>query len=192
MLSSRAHSSLTRAYALLALGIFFISFSAIFTKWTNLPGVTSGFYRLAIAATVLALPFYRRRAQHPPLDRRVLGLALLGGLWFALDTAMWNSSLTLTSAASATLLGNTSSILVALGAWLIFRERLRRRFWFGLFVALIGVLLVLSADWLTPQDTATIADTRTLGNLLALAAAVFYAAYLLTTQHTRASLDTMS
>jgi amino acid transporter len=63
-------SSLTRAYLLLALGIFFISFSAIFTKWTDLPGVTSGFYRLAIAAAVLALPFYRRRTQHPPLDRR--------------------------------------------------------------------------------------------------------------------------
>lgn len=192
MQSSRARSSLTRAYALLALGIFFISFSAIFTKWANLPGVTSGFYRLAIAAVVLAVPFYRRRTQHPPLDRRVLSLALLGGLWFALDTALWNSSLTLTSAASATLLGNTSSIIVALGAWLIFRERLRGRFWFGLFVALIGVLLVLSADWLTPQATAAIADTRTLGNLLALAAAFFYAAYLLTTQHTRTSLDTVS
>lgn len=184
--------SLSRAYLFLALGIFFISFSAIFTKWTNLPGATSGFYRLAIAAVVLALPFYRRRRQHPPLDRRVLALALLGGLWFALDTAMWNTSLTLTSAASATLLGNTSSILVALGAWLIFRERLRGRFWFGLFIALIGVLLVLSADWLTPQDTPAIADTRTLGNLLALAAAFFYAAYLLTTQRTRASLDTVS
>jgi drug/metabolite transporter (DMT)-like permease len=61
-----------------------------------------------------------------------------------------------------------------------------------LFVALIGVLLVLSADWLTPQDTAALADTRTLGNLVALAAAFFYAAYLLTTQHTRASLDTVS
>lgn len=182
-------SSLSRAYLFLALGIFFISFSAIFTKWTNLPGATSGFYRLAIAAVVLALPFYRRRRQHPPLERRVLALALLGGLWFALDTAMWNTSLTLTSAASATLLGNTSSILVALGAWLIFRERLRGRFWFGLFIALIGVLLVLSADWLTPQDTPAIADTRTLGNLLALAAAFFYAAYLLTTQRTRASLN---
>jgi drug/metabolite transporter (DMT)-like permease len=185
-------SFLTRAYLLLALGIFFISFSAIFTKWANLPGVTSGFYRLAIAAAVLVVPFYRRRTQHPPLDRRVLALAALGGLWFALDTALWNTSLTLTSAASATLLGNTSSILVALGAWLIFREKLRGRFWIGLFVALIGVLLVLSADWLTPQDTAVLADTKTLGNLVALAAAFFYAAYLLTTQHTRASLDTVS
>ncbi len=82
-----SRSSLSRAYLLLALGIFFISFSAIFTKWTNLPGVTSGFYRLAIAAVALALPFYRRRAQHPPLDRRVLALAALGGLWFALDIA---------------------------------------------------------------------------------------------------------
>ncbi len=190
--SHESRPSLTRAYLFLGLGIFFISFSAIFTKWTQLPGVTSGFYRLAIAAAALALPYFKRRTQHPPLDRRVLALAALGGLWFALDTAMWNTSLTLTSAASATLLGNTSSILVALGAWLIFHERLRGRFWSGLFVALIGVLLVLSADWITPQDTAAIADTRTLGNLLALTAAFFYASYLLTTQHIRTSLDTVS
>jgi drug/metabolite transporter (DMT)-like permease len=190
--SHAPRSPLTHAYLLLALGIFFISFSAIFTKWANLPGVTSGFYRLAIAAAALALPFYHRRAQHPPLDRRVLALAALGGLWFALDIATWNTSVTLTSAASATLLGNTSAILVALGAWLIFRERLRGPFWLGLFIALIGVLLVLSADWLTPQDKTASVDTRTLGNILALLAAFFYAAYLLTTQHTRASLDTLS
>jgi drug/metabolite transporter (DMT)-like permease len=78
-------SPLSRAYLLLALGIFFISFSAIFTKWTNLPSVTSGFYRLAIAEVALALPFYRRRRQHPPLDRRVLALALPGEALFPLQ-----------------------------------------------------------------------------------------------------------
>jgi hypothetical protein len=52
----------------------------------------------------------------------------------------WNTSLTYASAASATLLGNTSSVIVALVAWLIFREKLRGKFWLGLFIAVAGGL----------------------------------------------------
>lgn len=185
-------ASTTRAYVILAIGIFCISFSAIFVKWTHLPGVTSGFYRLAISTLVLAVPFLRQRADRPPLNRRALALGALGGVWFALDVIAWNTSLTYASAASATLLGNTSSVIVALVAWLIFREKLRGRFWLGLFIAVAGVLLVLGADLITVQETQAIANTRTYGNLLSLLGAFFYAGYLLTTQRTRAHLDTVS
>lgn len=185
-------ASTTRAYVILAIGIFCISFSAIFVKWTHLPGVTSGFYRLAISTLVLAVPFLRQRADRPPLNHRALALGALGGVWFSLDVIAWNTSLTYASAASATLLGNTSSVIVALVAWLIFREKLRGKFWLGLFIAVAGVLLVLGADLIMVQETQAIADTRTYGNLLSLLGAFFYAGYLLTTQHTRAHLDTVS
>ena len=185
-------SATSRAYAMLAAGIFCISFSAIFVKWTHLPGVTSGFYRLAISTLVLAVPFLRQRADRPPLNRRALALGALGGVWFSLDVIAWNTSLTYASAASATLLGNTSSVIVALVAWLIFREKLRGKFWLGLFIAVAGVLLVLGADLITVQETQAIADARTYGNLLSLLGAFFYAGYLLTTQRTRAHLDTVS
>ncbi len=147
------HSPATRAYVILAIGIFCISFSAIFVKWTHLPGVTSGFYRLFIATLVLLIPFRRQRADRPPLSHRALALGALGGVWFSLDVIAWNTSLTYASAASATLLGNTSSVIVALAAWLIFREKLRGKFWLGLFIAVAGVLLVLGADLITIQDT---------------------------------------
>jgi drug/metabolite transporter (DMT)-like permease len=154
--------------------------------------VTSGFYRLVIATLILLVPFVRQRADRPPLPRRAVLLGALGGLWFSLDVIAWNTSLTYASAASSTLLGNTSSVIVALAAWLIFREKLRGKFWLGLFIAVAGVLLVLGADLITVQDTQAVADTRTFGNLLALLGAFFYAGYLLTTQHTRAHLNTVS
>src|SRR5512147_2515076 len=185
-------SATSRAYVILGIGIFCISFSAIFVKWTHLPGVTSGFYRLAISTLVLLMPFVRVRADRPPLNRRALTLGVLGGVWFGLDVIAWNTSLSYASAASATLLGNTSSMIVALAAWLIFREKLRGKFWLGLFIAVAGVLLVLGADLMTVQETQAVADTRTFGNLLALLGAFFYAGYLLTTQHTRNHLDTVS
>jgi len=189
---STPQSPNTRAYVILAVGIFCISFSAIFVKWTHLPGVTSGFYRLGISTLVLLIPFLRQRANRPPLNRRALALGALGGVWFGLDVIAWNTSLTYASAASATLLGNTSSVIVALVAWLIFREKLRGKFWLGLFIAVAGVLLVLGADLMNVQETQAIADTRTFGNLLSLLGAFFYAGYLLTTQRTRAHLDTVS
>jgi drug/metabolite transporter (DMT)-like permease len=180
------------AYVILAFGIFCISFSAIFVKLADQPGSTSGFYRLGIASLVLLIPYVKRRSNHPPMSRRVFGFAALGGLFFALDVWTWQSGLIYASAASATLLGNTSSIIVALGAWLLFHEKLRLPFWTGLLIAFAGVLLVLGADFLTPHTSAALANTRTEGNLLALLGAFFYASYLLTTQHTRAQLDTVA
>ncbi len=185
------HSS-ARAYVVLALGIFCIAFSAIFVKWAHLPGATTGFYRLAISSAAMVVPFLIRRSKHAPISSRVFAFAALGGLWFALDVWVWQTGLTYASAASATLLGNTSSILVALGAWLIFREKLKLNFWLGLGVAFIGVLLVLGADLLAAPAAQTLTNTRTEGDLLSLLGAFFYAAYLLTTQHTRAQLDTLS
>jgi len=191
MTTLKSHSS-TRAYLILVFGVFCIGFSAIFVKWTHLPGVTSGFYRLAISTLALSIPFLVRRSSRAPISPHVFALASLGGLWFALDVLAWQTSLQYASAASATLLGNTSTILVVLGAWLIFREKLRLKFWLGLFVAFAGVLLVLSADLLSGHSTQAVANARTEGNLLALLGAFFYAAYILTTQHTRAHLDTVS
>ncbi|HZY44150.1 MAG TPA: DMT family transporter [Anaerolineae bacterium] len=187
-----AQQTTRAAYFILAFGIFCIGFSAIFVKLADLPGSTSGFYRLGIASIALLPIYLARRSKYPPMSKRVFSLAALGGLFFALDVWAWQSALTYTSAASATLLGNTSSIIVALGAWLIFREKLRLPFWTGLFIAFIGVLLVLGADFLTPHASDAAANIRTEGNLLALLGACFYAGYLLTTQHTRARLDTVA
>ena len=48
-----------RVYLTLAAGIVCIAFSAIFTRWAEVPGTVSAFYRVAIAAVALALPFAR-------------------------------------------------------------------------------------------------------------------------------------
>src|SRR5436305_15349391 len=55
--ASRLQNPQLRAYIALAIGIVCIAFSAIFTKWANVPGPVSGFYRVIIATVVLALPY---------------------------------------------------------------------------------------------------------------------------------------
>jgi drug/metabolite transporter (DMT)-like permease len=171
------------AWLALACGIVCIGFSAIFVKLAHVPGPVSAFYRVLIAAVVL-VPWWlaRGRRRLLPADLRLI---VLGGVFFAVDLALWNTSLLLTSAATATLLANNSPLWVGLASFLLFRERLSWRYWLGLAVALAGMM------WLVGG-----AAFRQLrldpGSLLAVGASVFYAAYILTAHRARVRVDLLT
>jgi drug/metabolite transporter (DMT)-like permease len=172
-----------RAYLALALGILCIGLSAIFVKLAGVPGVISGFYRVAIAALVLT-PWWIGRGRQMP-SRHVLPLIVLGGIFFALDLALWNTALLMTSAAQATLLANNAPLWVGLGALLIFKEKLNRIYWLGLFLALAGMVLVA-------RPAGSTGFSLDAGSLMAIAASMLYAAYLLTTQRVRSTTSTVT
>jgi len=173
-------------YLALFMGIICLSFSAMFGKWANAPGPVIGFYRIGLA-TVILLPvfLYRKRKNGVKLPKSVLLLPILGGIFTAFDHGTWNSSLRYTSAANATLLGNTAPLWVALFSWLVFRQKLRGLFWLGLALALGGAVTVLGSDFIRHPSIG-------LGDLLAMAAGVFYAGYFLVTERGRQKLDTLS
>ena len=158
----------------------------MFGKWANAPGPVIGFYRIGLA-TVILLPvfLYRKRKYGVKFPMVVLLFPILGGIFTALDHGTWNSSLRFTSAANATLLGNTAPLWVALFALLVFREKLRGLFWVGLAFALTGALIVLGSDFIRHPAIG-------MGDMLALAAGVFYAGYFLVTERGRQKLDTLS
>ncbi|MCS6964834.1 MAG: DMT family transporter, partial [Thermoflexus sp.] len=169
-----------RAYLALALGILCISSSAIFVKWAAVPGPASAFYRLLFAGIVM-LPAWlaRRPAKVSTGDLRWI---LMAGLFFALDLALWNTALLKTSAASATLLANAAPLWVGLGAWLFFRERWGGGFWLGMGLAFLGIGVVFGGDLGRHLHLGA-------GDLLAVLASLFYAAYLLSTQRIRERTD---
>jgi drug/metabolite transporter (DMT)-like permease len=172
-------------YLALAVGILSLGFSALFVRWANVPGPVMGVYRLGIASLVMVPLFIWRRPGKAHLTKSALFFALLGGLLTALDHAFWNTAVLYTTAANATLFGNTAPLWVALAAWLVFKERLRTSFWIGLALTLTGAAVVLGNDFLLHPDLG-------LGDLIALAAAIFYGGYLLVTQQGRRHLDTLS
>lgn len=175
-----------RVYAMLVLGILCIGFSAVFVRWSNVPGTVSAFYRVLIATVVLAVPFARGAGRGlVPRDPRAWALAAAAGIFFALDNGFWNTSLFLTNAANATLLGNDAPIIVGLGALLLFRERLGPVYWLGLTIALTGMGIIVGGDILSHS-------TLGAGDLLALAGGAAYGCYLLTTQRLRARMNTLS
>ncbi len=169
-------------YIALAAGIVALSLSAMFVRWADAPGPVTGFYRLLIS-TILFIPiFVQRQMTLPPLEKRFLWFPLLAGVFTAFDFAFWNSSLQFTTAANATLLGNTAPLWVALAAFFIFREKLRGSFWAGLVLALAGAAFIMGTDFLFHP-------TFGLGDLMASTAAIFYASYQLITQRGRKHID---
>ncbi len=170
------------AYLALATGILSLGMTAMFVRWADAPGPVTGFYRLAIATALTAPLFIRKQWKQAAIPRAHLLIPLLGGLFAAGDFALWNTSVLFTTASNATLLGNTAPLWVALIAMLFFRERLRLDFWFGLALALAGAVFIVGRDFLVHPSLGV-------GDLMACGAALFYAAYMLTTQRGRANLD---
>lgn len=154
-------------------GAILISLSAIYYALADVTPITGAFYREAYALPVLiVLWLFRRKADHRPVSRR--WVALGSGVVLAADTVAWHFSIDFIGTGLATLLANTSVIFVALGAWLLLGERPLRTTMGAIPVILVGVAMVSGVG----QGDAFGADPIR-GTLLALLAAVFYAAFML-------------
>jgi drug/metabolite transporter (DMT)-like permease len=164
-------------------GILCIAWSAIFVRWTDMPGPASGFYRMLIPAIVL-LPtwFFDRRS--PSVNLKTLAIIAAGGLFFALDLALYNTSILRTSVANATLFGNNMPIVVGLLSWLFFARRPPLAFWLGLLLALAGSLVIVWADLSRHVRFGS-------GDAMALGAAACFAVYLMATERVRTTTSTL-
>jgi drug/metabolite transporter (DMT)-like permease len=170
----------------LAFSVTLLGLSAIFVRLSGAPGVIAGFYRLFIASLLVAGPFlHKRRSAAQPLNRHGAWIAVLAGLLFALDLALWSAGIVMSGATNPTLMANTAAVWVGLASWLLWGERQPPAFWAGLLLATSGAMLVLGQDWSRALHFG-------LGTLLGLGAAFFYGAYYLVAPLGRARLDTLS
>ena len=171
------------SYAALIAAIVCIAWSAIFVRWTSIPGPASAFYRCLIPAIVL-LPTWLLPGRRKRLSLRTYAVIAIGGFFFALDLAFYNTSILQTSATNATLLGNNTPLVVGLLTWLIFRRRPHSSFWIGLALAIAGSLVIMAADLAKHTKFG-------MGDAMALAAAACFAVYLMATEEIRAHTTTL-
>jgi drug/metabolite transporter (DMT)-like permease len=183
--SPLALPSHTRAYLVLALGVFAIGWSAIFVRWAAVPGWTSAFWRMAIAQLVFVPWAFaaRDRSRHP--SRTAIIAAMVAGAFFATDLAFFNTAVMVSSAANATLLGTNAPIFVALGAWLLYRDKPTPVFWLGFALSFAGMVAIVGLDIVRHPRLG-------LGDAYAVAGSACYAGYLLYVRRSRREIDALT
>ncbi len=170
-------------YFLLFFGIFCIAWSAILVKIANISGFGSGFYRL-LFGTIGIIPIWLY-FKKPITDVRGVKVAIVCGVLFACDIALWNTSIMLSKATISTLLANLAPVWVGLGGLLFMKEKPGRIFWIGTVISILGVTIIIGIN-------EVLQARLNFGNVLAIIASMFYGAYLLTVRKGRVSLDTFS
>jgi drug/metabolite transporter (DMT)-like permease len=173
------------AYLALGTGILALSFSAMFVRWADAPGPVTAFYRVFFSIFLLSPFFLPRAKSNPSIRSWSVSFPLLAGVFTACDLALWTSSLSYTTAANATLLGNTAPLWVALGTWLILRQRLSFSFLRGLGITLIGAALIMGTDFILHPRFGV-------GDVMATFTGFFYGGYMLFTEKSRLHFDAVS
>jgi drug/metabolite transporter (DMT)-like permease len=145
----------------------------------------AAFWRVALGTLALSVLFAVQRRSILPRQSDFAGghaWLWLPGLAFAGDFWAWHWSFENTSVANSSLLCNTATIIVALYAWRVWKEKLTGLFLLGAVLAGAGmVLLVLSSARRDPPA----AGNPLLGDALALVTAIFYAVYQLSMKRFR-------
>lgn len=169
------------ALAALLAGATGIAFAPIFVRMAETGPVATAFWRLLLALPILFAWARRVQAGSTPPQPKRWALLAATGVAFAGDLGFWHVSIQATSVANSTFLVNLAPVFVAIGAAMLFGERIRSLFVLALALALSGAALLVGAN--------LGGHAALYGDALALVAAVFYAAYQLCVKHLRGHLS---
>ncbi len=172
------------SYVALLLGILALTLSSFFLRFADAPPLVTTFYRMLVASLVL-IPFGIHGLRHHPIESRAdLRYPISAGFFSALDHILWSSAIFMTKVAHATLLNNFAPLWVALFTWLIWKYKLRSKFWFGVTIAILGAAIVMGSSFFRNLSFSK-------GEILAFLSSFCYAGYFLITEQGRARFSSI-
>lgn len=151
-------------YALLAFVTLIFGGSAPIIRFAVAPAMAIVVWRAALAWPILAVIALIRREKWPGFRAAAAGAAL------ALHWSLWIVAVQKTTIGSASLLVCTGALWAAILSQPLLKEKISRRQWFGLLIALVGVAAVLTAK-------GGGANHSFIGDLYALGGAFAWVAY---------------
>ena len=170
------------AFAALVLGNIAIAFGPLLVRLADTGPIATGFWRLALAAPLLAVIGWRAGFRPHQLSRGVLMLLLFAGIVFAADIVAWHIGIFQTKLGNATLLANCASLLLAIYGVILARRLPTRLQGIAILLAFGGAALLMTQSFeLSPQHFN--------GDLLSLLAGLFYTFYLIAMMRARASAE---
>jgi len=175
-----------RPYLVISVGIVAVSFASIFIRLAEAPSLVIAAYRLTIASLILApAALIKARDELRALTQADLRLAILSGLFLGLHFATWISSLEYTSVASSVVFVDTSPIFVGLASHFLLKEKVSRKMFVGIAIAVLGGMIIGYGDF-------GLGTRELFGDFLAIMGAVTVSGYLLVGRRLRSKLSLLS
>jgi len=167
---------------LMSLSVFCSAFGPVLVRDSPVDAASTAFWRLGflllptlLLARQTGAKIDGRRRWLAPMSRRDTALGLIAGALYAADLVLWNGAILRTTIMEATVLVMLYPLLVAiLGAWLL-KQRAGWRLWTGCLICFGGIVLMSLRHAGGHSDT--------VGNLMAISAAFFYAGCFLISAH---------
>lgn len=172
------------AFAALILANLILALGPWMVRLADVGPVSSGFWRMALAAPFLLLLARLGSKERLAPSAALVGVVILGGLFFAADLAAWHVGIKLTKLANASLFGNCSSFIFAIYGFLVLRALPKRLQLAALGLAATGTALLLGSSYEMSPHHFT-------GDLFALLAGLFYTFYLVAVDRARRTMAPM-
>ena len=172
---------------MIIIGIFGISLSAIFVRYSKAPSIVTAFYRLFFTVILLSPMLFsngEHRTELKTCKLRNFLLSALSGIFLALHFTFWFESLYHTSVASSTAIVCTEVIWVAIGYAIFFFCHLSR------FAILSIMITFLGNIFIAFSDSSHASGNALYGDFISLAAAIFVAVYMLIGRKMREEMST--
>ena len=171
---------------MIVVGVFGISLSSIFVKYSAAPSAVTAAWRLlwtVLLMTPVTLGNKETRQELVRAERKLVLLSCLSGVFLAIHFVLWFESLQHTTVASSTTIVCTEVIWVSLGYCLFLKGKLPLKAVSAIAVTLAGSICIALAD-------SSAGEAHLYGDILSLLAAVAVAAYVLLGRVVRESLST--
>ena len=178
----------TFSLVILLIAITALAFSPIFTKLSEIeisPTATI-FNRLWIATIIMgSWQLFQQptesqtslAAEYISEQKRKI-LLILASVFATVSSLLWAISFTQTSVASSTVLRSLTPLFISLGAWLILKQQFKSQFIIGMFISILGGILIGWGDFWLGTD-------NLIGDGIALLSAALHGANILTVGYLR-------
>jgi drug/metabolite transporter (DMT)-like permease len=163
-------------------GAVAIAFSGILFRLADVSASTGAFFRCLYALPALWLLARFEDRRYGPRPTRARGIAVVAGVFFAIDLVLWHNAIEAVGAGLATVLGNTQVLLVGLLAWALLGERPAGRALASIPIAFGGVVLISGV-----LEEGAYGSDPTMGVVYGVLTGIAYAGFLLTLR--QGSLD---
>lgn len=177
-MNKNIRSNKTSDVLLELVAVLFLASSGLFVRNSALSPINTGLWRIILAFPIL---FFFARKDVFKVDKKDAGIALLGGVFLALDIVFFNLALVNTSMPNCNLLTNMTAFIIVPFSYFIFKEKVPKFYLLGLTITIVGVIILVLG-----KKNGT--KSNYLGDTYAIIACVFYASYFLTTYKLRNKL----